>query len=133
MPSKWKDPEHKRAYQKEWRRRRAEHIKQYNKEYWQRNLEQNRAAGRDRTMGRRLQRHCGITLAEYNERLKAAAGKCGCCGEMNAKRLVLDHCHKTKKARKFVCDTCNQILGMLETHGDKIVSAKRYLKESNAG
>lgn len=42
-----------------------------------------------------------------------------CKMDETRKRLSLDHCHKTGKARGFICDYCNKAISLLDNNPDK--------------
>jgi len=81
-------------------------------------------------------RPSGLKYAKYGlspeqqDELKEQQGyQCATCG--SKRNLVLDHDHKSNKARGYVCGRCNfWIIG----HEDKIISAKidEYLKNPPA-
>ena len=57
---------------------------------------------------------------------------CDCCGEAPMK-WVLDHDHKTKKFRGWICEACNLGLGKF---GDSVIKMQKgveYLKRANNG
>jgi hypothetical protein len=63
-----------------------------------------------------LKRHYGITLEDHAALVAAQDGKCALCGQ--AKKLVIDHDHKTGKVRGLLCRHCNFVLGLYERYGD---------------
>lgn len=65
---------------------------------------------RDRTLRHRY----GITLAEWHAMFKAQGGRCAICDEEKP-RLVVDHCHVTKRVRGLLCDGCNTFMGIVDT------------------
>ncbi|MDR7385216.1 endonuclease VII domain-containing protein [Promicromonospora iranensis] len=66
---------------------------------------------RDRT----LRRKYGIGSAEYDALVEAQQGRCGVCGEPDARRpLVVDHCHRSGQVRALLCDRCNRLLGVAD-------------------
>ncbi len=73
----------------------------------------------------------GISLDEYNIRLKEQSGKCMiCCGKDNDKNMPVDHCHKTGKIRGILCSKCNLALGLFGDDINKLKSAIKYLNNS---
>jgi hypothetical protein len=62
-----------------------------------------------------IRRQYGITLAEYEEMLKAQDYKCAICGnedEVEGRRLAIDHCHTKGNVRGLLCGKCNRGLGL---------------------
>jgi len=75
----------------------------------------------------------GIDVAQYDEMLKQSNGSCWICGSSKPKdksisRLVVDHCHNTKKVRGVLCSACNKGLGLFEDSIDILEKAIQYLK-----
>lgn len=61
----------------------------------------------------------GITLEDYNRKLKEQNNKCDICKRDSAffdKSLAVDHCHKTGKIRSLLCSNCNTALGTFEKY-----------------
>lgn len=63
----------------------------------------------------------GITLAEYNDKVKAQKGLCAIChGPPQGKQpLVVDHDHATGEVRDLLCALCNRLLGHHERQREK--------------
>ncbi len=57
-------------------------------------------------------------------------GDCILCGKEQVK-LVVDHCHQTKKVRGFICYSCNTVLGHLE-NDSKMLNCLNYLLKNNS-
>lgn len=73
----------------------------------------------------------GINLYEYQELLKKQEGKCAICKkQVSAKRLSVDHCHKTCIVRGLLCSKCNVGLGSFEDKIVNLLNAAEYLKIS---
>jgi len=86
---------------------------------------------------RDLQRHYGITAAEYDVLFARQGGLCACCGQPETamsnkanriKRLAVDHCHVTGKVRALLCATCNQGLGQFGDDIERLKQAIAYLE-----
>jgi hypothetical protein len=52
---------------------------------------------------------------------------CDLCGRTKTK-LFFDHCHKTKKFRGWLCNTCNAGIGKLGDNVEGLEKAINYLK-----
>lgn len=80
----------------------------------------------------RLRHDYGITLQQYTEILASQNGVCLICKQFRistrAKRLVVDHNHKTNKIRGLLCWLCNKGLGLFEDDPARLQSAIEYLK-----
>ena len=69
---------------------------------------------------------CFIATKRLGKELRKSAPeepeRCECCGlktsETSLRRLCIDHDHKTKLFRGWLCDNCNTALGLL---GDSLV------------
>jgi hypothetical protein len=72
----------------------------------------------------------GITVAEYDQMLKAQDGVCARCQQLptGPLRLAVDHCHKTGRVRGLLCGPCNTYLGRLEANLEQLQSDLDYLK-----
>ena len=102
------DAKSKRAHeQREWRKRNPEKAKSYD-----------------------LKKHYGISLIEYNDMLDAQGGKCAICGETDRTfgRLVVDHCHDSRKIRGLLCSLCNRSIGGLRHSVEILEKAIDYLR-----
>jgi hypothetical protein len=67
-----------------------------------------------------IEKTYGITAAEYDALYKAQGGKCYICRRSTgkARRLAVDHDHKTGEVRGLLCKPCNRYgLGMF-AHDD---------------
>jgi len=57
---------------------------------------------------------------------------CYCCGEKEGNRittkLVVDHCHQTKKFRGWICHKCNTGIGLLGDTIEGVEKAIKYLR-----
>lgn len=74
-----------------------------------------------------IRRLYGIELEEYERRFKEANGRCQLCG-CEAKRLVLEHCHKTGRVRGIVCNPCNQFLERVDNAPEVLQRLEMYLR-----
>jgi hypothetical protein len=77
-----------------------------------------------------LKANYGLTVDEYNEKLKEQNHKCAICGldEIdNKKKLAVDHCHVTGKVRELLCINCNLGLGYFKDNINSLSTALSYL------
>jgi hypothetical protein len=82
-----------------------------------------------------LKRKYGITEQQYDEMLAFQNFGCAICKSVHTKcsgtkRLVVDHCHTTKKVRGLLCSSCNKAIGLLEDSTEFLNFAIDYLKRS---
>lgn len=59
---------------------------------------------------------------------------CEVCGGLptgRCKRLSLDHCHKTKKFRGFLCNSCNSALGLLKDDAEIVLKLLKYIRRTS--
>lgn len=68
----------------------------------------------------------GIEPEEYEQLHEVQEHKCSVC-KAEAKRLVMDHNHKTNKFRGLICDRCNYIAGSIED--EKYPLVLEYLRQ----
>ena len=80
---------------------------------------------------------CGITLEEYEEKLKKQKGLCLICEKPEKRKrngrvmsLHVDHCHKTGKVRGLLCSNCNSALGKFGDSIKRLRKAIAYLEYS---
>lgn len=89
-------------------------------------LRQYRADNADRIQNNKLKNRFGITLAQYNAILESQGGVCYLCKllpDMGKTNLAVDHNHNCcpgkkscgKCIRGLLCNSCNLILGLLES------------------
>ena len=76
---------------------------------------------------------CSYELQKERAVLKAIHGppasECACCGKQD--KTKLDHCHKTKKFRGWLCDFCNRGIGLLGDDINGLKMAIKYLEKTN--
>lgn len=71
----------------------------------------------------------GITLVEYNEKLRMQDYKCAICSINIENKGHYDHCHKTGKYRAFLCSNCNRGLGHFQDSKEILSNAIDYLNK----
>lgn len=75
-----------------------------------------------------------LTCDEYDEMLAAQHGLCAICGQASsARRLHVDHDHRTGRIRGLLCRNCNICLGLMADDPGRILSAAAYLERSIVG
>lgn len=87
-----------------------------------------------------LQRTYGISLYEFEHRLKEQHNCCPLCGRildvrytnksLNPASACVDHCHKTDKVRGILCNECNRGLGYFHDSISALRRASQYLAHS---
>jgi hypothetical protein len=133
------------AYFKAWRgksekrKQWVEETKLERKEYFK-----NHDKNRNRTPIRKgyrflkLLQEYGLSYDQYWAMYKKQQGNCAICGDYmvpkegtvpNGKTLMVDHCHKTNKARGLLCGDCNMALGKFKDSTDMLKAAIKYLEE----
>ena len=68
----------------------------------------------------------GLTIEEFDGMAAKQEGHCALCG-LAPKRLVIDHCHRTKRVRGLLCDQCNNRIGWFEKVG--VETLLKYLNQ----
>ena len=80
----------------------------------------------------------GITLDKYAEMLDKQDNKCAICLQEETckdpkhdkiRRLSIDHCHKTGKARELLCQGCNVAIGRFKDDIELMERAINYVKK----
>lgn len=76
-------------------------------------------------------RRAGATREWWDQRLAECGGRCEICGEPPKRyaRLSIDHNHETGELRGLLCKDCNNALGLLGDHPEKLRAALQYLTE----
>ena len=85
---------------------------------------------------RHLKIQYGITPEQYNELILKQNNLCAICNEPesskdrngNIKKLSVDHCHKTGKVRRLLCNQCNKGLGCFKDNTELLKKAINYLE-----
>lgn len=76
-----------------------------------------------------LKHRYGITAKQREEMCVAQKGLCAIC-KTTPRRLVVDHCHTTKKVRGLLCDECNRGIGALKEDPLIFAAALAYLDKT---
>lgn len=77
---------------------------------------------------RALRRQYGISVQEYEQILAAQGGGCAICErKQGARKLHVDHCHKTGRVRGVLCHQCNWYFGTID-RGKNIISSQAGYK-----
>jgi len=90
------------------------------------------SAGKRSSANTKLKARFGISLAEYEERVLDAGGKCQICfNTKSAKghRLAYDHDHKSGKFRGILCKACNVGLGNFKDSPLLLKAALKYIQK----
>lgn len=84
---------------------------------------------------RNIKQKYGLTAFDYNRLLASQEAKCAICNtslnDLGKKRMVIDHCHKTKKVRGLLCTTCNLGIGYSKESVDILQNMIAYLQKHN--
>jgi hypothetical protein len=94
------------------------------------NWKQNNKEKNQRTLQKaKLKAKYGLTLEQYEDMVKEQKGVCYICKcENPTRKLNVDHCHKTGKVRKLLCDKCNMTLGLINDSQELLKQFLFYLK-----
>ena len=95
------------------------------KEYRKNNVEKVKASNRNT----KLKKAYGITQEEFLEMSSKQDNKCACCGQET--KLVVDHCHTTKRIRELLCGNCNTALGLLNENLNIVQNLETYIRKHN--
>lgn len=78
-----------------------------------------------------LHRQLGLDRKAFYHGLEEQGWVCAICQRLPAKgNLDVDHCHKTKKFRGFLCRACNTALGKFQEDVTILKKAIVYLEKS---
>lgn len=70
--------------------------------------------GKDRVYAKNLERNYGMTMDQYEEKVRQQGGQCAICGITPNHRLHVDHDHRTGAVRDLLCRPCNYALGQAQ-------------------
>ena len=104
--------------------RTPENNKKYKDRYKKRYPERVKRSDRNT----HLKRKYGISVEQYDAMLLSQNGLCKICGEKPDTILCVDHCHKNKKVRGLLCNSCNLGIGHLRHSDELLNNAIAYLK-----
>lgn len=77
----------------------------------------------------KLKAKYGMTIEQYDAMVKEQKGVCYICKNENpTRKLNVDHCHKTGKIRRLLCDKCNMTLGLINDSQELLKQFIFYLK-----
>ena len=85
---------------------------------------------KERRLDRHLRRSYGITLDQYNERLRDQSSRCAIChvsSTLLREGLCVDHDHTTGLIRGLLCRNCNLAVGNMMDSATIAASAAAYL------
>jgi hypothetical protein len=116
-----------RASCKKWHADNRDYANGKYAERYAANPEKRKAATRNSVYKRKY----GLTIAEYDAMVAAQGGRCAICeadrpGGMG--RWPIDHCAKTGKVRRLLCNACNPGLGFFKHDIALLQRAINYLK-----
>ena len=100
-------------------------------------------AGRskDASYDQLLRREYGITLADYNAKLRKQANRCAICRRPETvrsrstgepRRLAVDHDHVTGTIRGLLCQRCNVLVWAIEDNHTSLAAIGAYVEEFRA-
>ena len=116
----------KDAGSEEWRRLNQDR-KNASSRRWRK---ENREKSQRVVASSKLKAAFGISLEDKERMLAAQGGKCACCGDpLTLKRAKVDHCHRTGRLRKVLCNPCNLGLGNFRDDPKRLQAAIAYLAE----
>jgi len=77
-----------------------------------------------------LKRKYGLTVDQYEAKLKEQHGVCAVCEEPPRKqRLAVDHDHATNLLRDLLCSKCNLAVGLVADSPGLLDKVMRYLRK----
>lgn len=132
-PARWGRPcqQCARDASRAWNAAHREHCREMNRAYHKKNKEKISMRKRE---GRRTgkikdcpsSRHASYRkFREADNITPPHIGVCPIC--MQTRKLVYDHCHKTKQHRGWLCNTCNRGLGYFGDSAEGLMRAVYYL------
>lgn len=151
-----KDPEKKKEYDRQWKKRNRERLRGYQSEWrkssasyikWAREylssgkFYENRAKYRKTPGGKladrksTLKRKHNMTLAEFDDLLMGQGGVCAICKgkDWTKHGPAVDHDHRSGKIRGILCYRCNLAVGLMKDNPETIMSAFLYVSKDRGG
>lgn len=142
-----KDPEKRKEYNRRWREKNMtkERRKEYekvrsnmgDKKIYEKRMESLRkrwAMNPNINRKQLLRRRYGMTIPEYENKLKDQNGVCAICKNPETQKrkgkiqsLAVDHNHKTGEIRGLLCSHCNNMIGRASDNIDTLKNAIIYL------
>lgn len=137
----FKDPEARRAYEAEYRRKNGAKVREKGRKFYARNREQQvirtqiwqdnnpeKVKARKDVRGRKH----GLKAGDFERMLEEQEGCCALCGDpLDPKHTHIDHCHETGDVRGLLCRPCNVGLGMFHDSPDEMRRAILYLERAH--
>lgn len=129
---------------KDWKQNHADAVKKYNANYdkvnvnrknYKKDYHKNNV---DVVKARDLYNKYGISLEDYNNILEQQENKCALCntefgdGSIIDDKMVIDHCHKSRKIRGLLHQSCNKLIGLAYENPELLEKAIIYLKKHDA-
>ena len=78
-----------------------------------------------------LSTNYGLSVQQYDRMVLEQNNCCAICGtpgtETRHNKLYVDHCHRTGKVRRLLCNMCNSGLGYFKDSPELLENAKKYL------
>lgn len=128
---KWAEnnPDRLRELRKDHAEKNRDKLLERSKTFYKKNRVQQLADAKERKYARMGTSSEGVEAQKVLQQNLCAI--CGTSmGDAVMKRLVIDHCHKSGKARALLCHHCNVGLGAFMDSPERLKTAARYL-ESN--
>lgn len=71
----------------------------------------------------------GLSVEDYDTKLKSQDQACAICKRQDNSRLFVDHCHKTGQIRGLLCSSCNFLLGHANESKQILLNSVEYLSK----
>ena len=119
---------------RQWNRENAERVQERNAQYRAENGVQNARRNKQWWL-----KKYGLTEDDYEAMVERQHGVCAICLQPEryidartglARRLAVDHDHKTFKVRGLLCGPCNRALGQYEDMPERLERAAAYLRSA---
>ena len=107
-------------------------MRERGRAYYQRNKVIRKEHHRVNNRKSMLKHYYGLSPEQYDVMYQRQEGCCAICGKHQssfARRLTVDHCHKTGKIRSLLCGSCNNGLGCYKDDPELLVKAYQYLQK----
>jgi len=79
----------------------------------------------------RLKARYNLTIDDYKKMVIKQNNRCYICGNLDTRKLCVDHNHITGEVRALLCYRCNISLGLINESVETLQSMVEYIKKYN--
>ena len=127
----YRDPEKQKQAVKEWKQSHKHKAVEYTRKWKNNNPDKTRGYYKSR----HLKKKYGITLKEFELKIKSQNNVCPICKCPldNGEQVDMDHCHTSNKNREVLHNKCNRLISCCREDISILENAIKYLEKYGAG